>query len=385
MGDAPHAFAGARVLDAQVNGCGIGAEEVGRGVELRRIFDRRQIPDVGEGDQISERVAIESAWLPLRVDLVAGVRRLLRENVAERAGQQPAPRLRGVQTRGVVARVAAGFHESAQHLVRVAPRVARRHHGERAARSEKTRHPHQARGGVGDEIQHVQGQHEVEVAAVERCSRLRVRLIESRHEDGAGAKMRLRLEPSAIIPGVTGVGFDQGNGNFSRQLIGQQGEGLPVAAADVQQTAARRNGFGGDFAQGRDEMVPLIGAAHPHASKRVVFENPREGVPVLRIAVQAFELVAHQRQRFVESKRQIAGHRGVNRYRHGASPTRLTAILHENRLRMHQATLSQPCRAIKAKRSFRVGDPEFGLSAIVRPAAANLEGFVIEYRVQNAK
>ena len=59
LGDAPHAFTGAVIFDAQVRGFAIVTQQCSRGLVLVETFDAGQERNRGERDQVGEIVSIQ--------------------------------------------------------------------------------------------------------------------------------------------------------------------------------------------------------------------------------------------------------------------------------------------------------------------------------------
>src|SRR6185295_12060441 len=68
LGDAPHAFTGAVVFDAQVHGFGVVTQQCSGGLEFFEAFDAGEECNRGERDQVGEIVSVESARLAAHVD-----------------------------------------------------------------------------------------------------------------------------------------------------------------------------------------------------------------------------------------------------------------------------------------------------------------------------
>ena len=65
---APHTLARSVVLNPQVDGFRVVAQQCGGGLELRKTFDSGEDCDNGERDQVGEAMSIEPTWLTLHVD-----------------------------------------------------------------------------------------------------------------------------------------------------------------------------------------------------------------------------------------------------------------------------------------------------------------------------
>lgn len=209
------------------------------------------------GHDVREGVPVEAARLTIGVELQHRAGQLGGEHVGEGAGDDRLPFSDcGGSNAGWC--LAAGVQGRAQRPARVAVCSAGHDHAERAPGFQEPRHAHEGRARIGEEVEHVERQDEVD-GAVARPSRVAaVDPVESPHHGGTRDEVRLRAVVAQVALRVAGVRFEHGNPRAFRELVREQRERLAVAAADVEQVAVRRHGRRDPLAHARNEQVALV-------------------------------------------------------------------------------------------------------------------------------
>jgi hypothetical protein len=81
-----------------------------------------------------------------------------------------------------------------------------------------------------------------------------------------------------------------------------------------------RNARLDDPAQLRNEQVALVGAHHQYAAERIRLQQPGEGIAVLPVVIDPFELVSYKLKSLVEAQCEIVSLGSVDLNRHVLSP-----------------------------------------------------------------
>ena len=128
--------------------------------------------------------------------------------------------------------------------------------------------------------------------------------------------MRKTPQHLLIIREVPGVGLLERHRGPGGECVGDQREGLPVAGTQIEDIAIGRHELAHRGPQHRHEKIALVGTHHEHAPQWIGFQQAREGIPVLTVAIESRELVVHQFEGLVEARSEGAERRFVNQNRH---------------------------------------------------------------------
>ncbi len=259
----------AAALDAQPDRFRLRPDQFHHRIEFRRRLDPIEAGDEAERQDIHQRVTVEPARLNLAAQTCAARRKPLIEMLldfghAVRAlQQQPAPQVAGFIEAREKRLIAAMI--GAQRLSRVSGLLVGENDESGTAGLEQLVNPRQRCAQIVEIIKHVNGEDQVEAALLDRRVRQERRADRSANMQAPrGANRRL------VLREVIGVAIEDHAGRAVGKRIGDEGEGLAVAAADIEKAKRLRRLAAlraDDISQNGNEQFALIGAEHEQPAR----------------------------------------------------------------------------------------------------------------------